>query len=58
MARDDKIAILENHINSLEDEVRRLHQNLSEVVDTGEQIREFSYQKIDQSLNKMEAHRK
>ncbi|XP_049866864.1 cytadherence high molecular weight protein 2-like [Pectinophora gossypiella] len=56
IARDDKIAILENHINSLEDEVRRLHSSLAEVVNAGQEIKDNSYQKIDQTLNKMEAH--
>lgn len=58
LARDDKIAVLENHINQLEDEVRMLHSSLAEVVDTGEQITDYSSQKINQSLKSMEAHRK
>lgn len=57
MARDDKIAILQNHINSLEDEVRILHTNLAEVVNAGEGIKDSGYQKIDQSISQIEAHR-
>ncbi|KAJ2944556.1 hypothetical protein O0L34_g3905 [Tuta absoluta] len=56
LARDDKIAVLQNHINSLEEEVRRLHECLAELVNTGEQIKDNSHKKIDQTLNKMEAH--
>ncbi|CAB3248237.1 unnamed protein product [Arctia plantaginis] len=55
MIRNDKIAILENHINELEDEVRKLHINLVEVVDTGEEMKEYSFQKID-SIKNIEAH--
>lgn len=57
LTRDDKIAVLENHINELEDEVRQLHNCLDEVVVTGEQLRDNNYQNIEQSLKKMEAHR-
>ncbi|KAI5639673.1 hypothetical protein NE865_07920 [Phthorimaea operculella] len=56
LARDDKIAVLQNHINSLDEEIMRLHDCLAEVVNTGEQIKDNSYKKIDQTLNKMEAH--
>ncbi|XP_060805457.1 putative autophagy-related protein 11 [Amyelois transitella] len=55
-ARDDKIAILENHINKLKDEITRLHGCLSVVIETGEQIKSTSYEKIDQSMQNMEAH--
>lgn len=58
LARDDRIALLENHINQLDDEVRMLHISLAEVVDTGEQITDHSSRKINQSLLTMEAHRK
>lgn len=56
MTRNDKIAILENHINELEDEVRKLHINLVEVVNAGEEMKNFSFQKID-SIKNIEAHR-
>lgn len=56
LARDDKIATLQNHINNLEEEVRRLHAGLAEAIDTGEQMNDFSFQKID-TLRNMEAHR-
>ncbi|XP_075991984.1 uncharacterized protein LOC142987239 isoform X2 [Anticarsia gemmatalis] len=55
LARDDRIVILENYINELEDEVRKLHLNLDEVVDTGEQMRDFNFQKID-TIKNIEAH--
>uniref|UniRef100_A0A2A4IWY7 Uncharacterized protein n=1 Tax=Heliothis virescens TaxID=7102 RepID=A0A2A4IWY7_HELVI len=54
-ARDDKIATLQNHINELEEEVRRLHSNLAEVINTGEEIRDFGFQNIN-SIRNMEAH--
>ncbi|XP_022820749.1 sporulation-specific protein 15-like [Spodoptera litura] len=53
--RDSKIATLQNHLNELEEEVTRLHSSLAEVIDTGEQIKDFSFQKLD-SLKNMEAH--
>ncbi|XP_037302569.1 uncharacterized protein LOC119192940 [Manduca sexta] len=56
LAREDRIAMLENHINELEEEVKKLHDCLDEVVNTGEQIKQHSYEKIDQSLKRMEAH--
>lgn len=58
LARDDKIAVLENHINQIEDEVRMLQSSLAEMVDTGEQITDYGSQKINQSIKSMEAHRK
>lgn len=58
MKRDDKIAILENHINHMEDEIRRLQDNLAQVIDTGENIKDNSYVKMDQSMKTLEAHRK
>lgn len=57
-ARDDKITVLENHINKLQDEVKRLHESLAEMIYTGEQIKDLSLQKITESLDTMEAHRK
>lgn len=57
LARNDKIALLENHINDLKEEVRQLHINLAEVVDTGEQLKDFSIEKMD-SLKMLDAHRK
>lgn len=57
LTRDDKISILENHINHLEDEIRRLQCNLADVIDTGESIKDNSFLQMDQSLKTMEAHR-
>lgn len=57
IVRDDKIAILQNHINSLGDEMRKSHLNLEEVVNAGEGIKDSGYQKIDQSISQLEAHR-
>ncbi|XP_047042247.1 myosin-2 heavy chain-like [Helicoverpa zea] len=54
-ARDDKIATLQNHINELEEEVRRLHGNLAEVINTGEEIKDFGLRNIN-SIRNMEAH--
>ncbi|XP_063839143.1 golgin subfamily B member 1-like, partial [Ostrinia nubilalis] len=54
--RDDKIAILENHINRMEDEIRRLQDSLGEVIDAGENIRDNSFIKMDQSIQNIEAH--
>ncbi|KAL0894525.1 hypothetical protein ABMA27_013104 [Loxostege sticticalis] len=56
LKRDDKIAILENHINHMEDEIRRLQDNLAQVIDTGENIKDNSYVKMDQSMKTLEAH--
>ncbi|KOB75912.1 Uncharacterized protein OBRU01_06635 [Operophtera brumata] len=56
LARDDRIALLENQINKLEEEVRQLHTCLDEAVSTGEDITNHSSQKIDQSRLSMEAH--
>ncbi|CAH0700806.1 unnamed protein product [Spodoptera exigua] len=53
--RDSKIATLQNHLNELEEEITRLHASLDEVIDTGEQIKDFSFQKLD-SMKNMEAH--
>lgn len=61
LKRDDKIATLQNHINNLQIEVKQLHACLEEVVETGEQMQidtKASYEQVDQSLKKMEAHRK
>lgn len=58
IARDKKITTLENHINELEDEIRKLHKDLEEVVETGEEIKHLSYENLDQCLKTVEAHRK
>ncbi|CAG9567451.1 unnamed protein product [Danaus chrysippus] len=56
LARDKKITTLENHINELEDEIRNLHKDLEKVVETGEEIKHLSYEKLDQCLKTVEAH--
>ncbi|KAJ8729628.1 hypothetical protein PYW08_001209 [Mythimna loreyi] len=53
--RDSKIATLQNHINKLEEEVFRLHNNLDEVISCGEEMKDFSLDKIN-ALQKIEAH--
>ncbi|XP_028035820.1 girdin-like [Bombyx mandarina] len=56
VARNHKIVILENHINEVEDEVRRLQVCVSDAIIAGEQIRENSIQKIDESVKAVHAH--
>ncbi|XP_059059330.1 repetitive organellar protein-like isoform X2 [Achroia grisella] len=56
IARNDRISILENHINQLEEEVKQLHKDVAKAVDTGEQISIANYEKMDQSLKTIEAH--
>lgn len=56
VSKDKKIFTLENHINELEDEIRRLQYSLNEVIETGEQIKQLSYEKIEQ-FKTIEAHR-
>lgn len=56
VSKDKKIFTLENHINELEDEIRRLQYSLNEVIETGEQIKQLSYEKIEQ-FKMIEAHR-
>ncbi|XP_045535859.1 cytadherence high molecular weight protein 2 [Papilio machaon] len=53
--RDDKIAILENQVNELGDEVQRLQTSLATMLDIGEN-RDIRNHEIDQSLKLMEAH--
>ncbi|KPI94008.1 hypothetical protein RR46_13173 [Papilio xuthus] len=53
--RDDKIAILENQVNELGDEVQRLQTSLATMLDIGEN-RDVRKHEIDQSLKIMEAH--
>ncbi|KAJ8726158.1 hypothetical protein PYW07_000856 [Mythimna separata] len=53
--RDNKIATLQNHINQLEEEVMRLHSSLDEVLSSGEDMKDFSANKII-ALQKIEAH--
>lgn len=57
-ARDDKIAVLQNHINALQDEVHMLQRNLEAVVEAGEQISDNSSRKLNESLLSIDAHRK
>ncbi|XP_047544617.1 putative leucine-rich repeat-containing protein DDB_G0290503 [Vanessa atalanta] len=54
--KDKKIYTLENHINDLEVEIRKLQYNLNEVIESGEQIRQLSYERINQSFKTIEAH--
>ncbi|XP_050362241.1 putative leucine-rich repeat-containing protein DDB_G0290503 [Nymphalis io] len=56
ISKDKKISTLENHINELEDEIRKLQYNLNEVIESGEQIRQLSYERIEQSFKTIEAH--
>ncbi|XP_034840273.1 GRIP and coiled-coil domain-containing protein 2-like [Maniola hyperantus] len=55
-ARDKKISILENHINELQVEITANQNNLIEVVESGEQLKELSCEKLNQSVKKIEAH--
>ncbi|XP_046961774.1 sporulation-specific protein 15-like [Vanessa cardui] len=55
LSKDKKICTLENHINDLEDEIRKLQYNLNEVIESGEQIRQLSYERIE-SFRTIEAH--
>lgn len=55
--RDDKIAILENQVNELGDEVERLQTSLATMLDIGEN-RGIRNHEVDKSLKLMEAHRK
>ncbi|CAH2104941.1 unnamed protein product [Euphydryas editha] len=56
VSKEKKICTLENHINELEDEIRRLQYSLNEVIETGEQIKQLSYERIEQ-FKTIEAHR-
>ncbi|XP_045776151.1 uncharacterized protein PFB0765w-like isoform X2 [Maniola jurtina] len=56
LARDKRISILENHINELQVEITANQNNLIEVVKSGEQLKELSYEKLNQSVKKLEAH--
>lgn len=58
VAQDHKIAILDNHINELQNEVKRLHETLALAVDTGEDVTDNTVKKISDSLLSIEAHRK
>lgn len=58
IARDKKITTLENYVNNLEDEIRKLQNNLNEVVESGEEIKKLSYEKINETQKMLEAHRK
>ncbi|CAG9784619.1 unnamed protein product [Diatraea saccharalis] len=42
LARDDNTAILQNHINELEDEIRKLHENLVKVIEASECISTYN----------------
>ncbi|KAI8427546.1 hypothetical protein MSG28_002059 [Choristoneura fumiferana] len=55
-ARDDKIAIMQNNINALEDEVRGLLSSLKQAVDTGFEIKDNSFHNFDESRQQLEAH--
>ncbi|XP_052747145.1 interaptin-like [Bicyclus anynana] len=55
-ARDKKISTLENHINELQVEITALQNDLKEVVESGEQLKDLSYEKLNQTVKKIEAH--
>ncbi|XP_039765071.1 uncharacterized protein PFB0765w-like [Pararge aegeria] len=56
LAREKKISTLENHINELQVEIIALQNDLKDVVESGEQLKELSYEKLDQTVKKIEAH--
>ncbi|CAH3843205.1 unnamed protein product [Pieris brassicae] len=56
IARDSKIATLQNYINELQAEVTHLNNNIAYAVESSEQLLSTSHTKMVQSLKQLEEH--
>ncbi|XP_047507497.1 centrosomal protein of 290 kDa-like [Pieris napi] len=56
IARDSKIATLQNYINELQAEVTHLNNNIAYAVESSEQLLSTRHTKMDESLKQLEEH--